>query len=318
MDHFECLKALVDLGASEEVVDWTAAFLYQRKMSVKVREARSVPRTVLGGSPQGSILGGFLFCCTTNCFAALDSPELPREDDGSSTGSSTDSTNSLSRDSDSIERTVTRELGVERILEREVDIYEGIVSSTPTTRGQFVDFRPPRELLDLSSDLASDEDEPFQFLRARPFNPLDSTIAGDGSGTEEGINIVNSACPDPIKSYVYVDDFNTVEKLRLSDAARHLTTDKQRIRVRALKSELQFARAAELAADIGMRVNNKKTQVLCIHSDKSSQITSYINAEDGAIESGNELKILGFYFSSEPNAIKHAMVTIEKFYRVRS
>ena len=71
MDHLKCLEALTDLGASEESVDWTAAFLYGRKMSVKIGSTRSVPRTVPGGSPQGSILGNFLFCITTNAFAEL-------------------------------------------------------------------------------------------------------------------------------------------------------------------------------------------------------------------------------------------------------
>ena len=56
MDHGKCLEALGKLGASEEVVKWTASFLYNRKMSVKIRQARSKPRIVPGGSPQGSIL----------------------------------------------------------------------------------------------------------------------------------------------------------------------------------------------------------------------------------------------------------------------
>ena len=35
-------------------------------MSVKIGKTQSVPRTVPGGSPQGSILGNYLFCATTD------------------------------------------------------------------------------------------------------------------------------------------------------------------------------------------------------------------------------------------------------------
>ena len=36
MDHVKCLEALSDMGASDESLDWTAAFLFGRKMSVKI------------------------------------------------------------------------------------------------------------------------------------------------------------------------------------------------------------------------------------------------------------------------------------------
>ena len=161
-------------------------------------------------------------------------------------------------------------------------------------------------------DLLSDEEDSFQFLRPRPFNPLDTTVEEEEAAGEV-VNIPLSACADPIKSYV--DDFNTVENLRLGEALRHVTTGRQRIKVRALKSEMQFVRVGELAEEIGMKVNNNKTQTLCIHSDKSSEVSSYINAGSGTVESGEMLKILGLYFNTEPNAIKHVTVTIEKFYR---
>ena len=40
-------------------------------MSVRVEKSCSTPRTVPGGFPQGSILGNFLFCTTTNVFTEL-------------------------------------------------------------------------------------------------------------------------------------------------------------------------------------------------------------------------------------------------------
>ena len=72
MCHHKCLQALDNLGATSIARDWTAAFLYQQTMSVKFGETFSTPRNVPGGSPQGSILGNFLFCATTNEFAELE------------------------------------------------------------------------------------------------------------------------------------------------------------------------------------------------------------------------------------------------------
>ena len=49
----------------------------------------------------------------------------------------------------------------------------------------------------------------------------------------------------------------------------------------------------KLAVEINMKVNEKKTQVLCIHANKSSEVTSYIRTESGDINSSDQLKILG-------------------------
>ena len=79
VDHNECIKALLAHGASETSVNWTAAFLHGRRMSVRLRKTLSQPRPVPGGSPQGSILGNFLFCITTDQFSRL-AEEINEED----------------------------------------------------------------------------------------------------------------------------------------------------------------------------------------------------------------------------------------------
>ena len=114
---------------------------------------------------------------------------------------------------------------------------------------------------------------------------------------------------------VYIDDFNTIEKVRITDSQSHITTQKRKIFVHALKSEKQFGVVKTLAEDLNMKVNSKKTQVLCINANSDSKVTSYINTAEGRINSGDYLKILGFHFSSAPNAIHHVTITIDKFYR---
>ena len=64
-----------------------------------------------------------------------------------------------------------------------------------------------------------------------------------------------------------------------------------------------------------MRVNEKKTQVLCIHGSNFREITSYVSAtQTEKITSGKMLKILGFLFDSNPNAVFHVTNLIDKFY----
>ena len=70
LDFLHCLEALAAKGASSEIIGIVASFLTSRTMSVKVGQALSKPRVVLGGVPQGSILGVFLFNSTIDSFEA--------------------------------------------------------------------------------------------------------------------------------------------------------------------------------------------------------------------------------------------------------
>ena len=62
MDHWICLRSLREKGAHPHLVGLVAAFLFERKMTVRVGSEFSAPRTVNGGAAQGSLLGPYLFC----------------------------------------------------------------------------------------------------------------------------------------------------------------------------------------------------------------------------------------------------------------
>ena len=212
MDHHHCLFALSDLGASDTSIDWVASFLHGRTMSVKIHGVMSKPRTVPGGSPQGSILGNFLFCATTDRFANLDVVLISAIAPGQAAQAAH--------------------------LRKVPILYLGFnppvnAMSTPSSRGQFASFVPPRSLLDLSGEYQSDE-ENFEFFRIRNRYEFDSSSEED---IETEVNVPDTLCPDPLVKMVYIDDYNSIEKIRIAEAESHITVHKRKIHVLAQKSE---------------------------------------------------------------------------------
>ena len=65
LDRYDCLRQLKRLGASNVSSYISRSFLTNRKMGVKINGVLSDPKGLNGGSPQGSILGCFLYCITT-------------------------------------------------------------------------------------------------------------------------------------------------------------------------------------------------------------------------------------------------------------
>ena len=284
MHHYRCLEALERLGAENITIKWVSSFLYRRTMAVKIGDVLSRPRTVPGGSPQGSILGNFLFCATTDCFTELDDNRSNVSDDGVTLPNPEEPRSSPPAP-------------------------PPYVASTPTTRGQFAQFRPPACFNDLDGSFQSD-DESFHFFRFGRINPLDST---DEEEDEEDISITGVE-NGIVESYVYIDDFNSIEPISLANAPSHITTHKCRIKVRAARSERLFGKINALATEIGMQVNSKKTQMLCVHPCIHNHVETYIRAGEDKIESTESLKILGFSFNNKPNANYHVRGLIERFY----
>ena len=63
-----------------------------------------------------------------------------------------------------------------------------------------------------------------------------------------------------------------------------------------------------------MKVNPLKTQSLCIAASSSNHCSSHIFGPGGErIESGNRLKLLGFYFDNKPTPQAHVDHMVSKF-----
>ena len=70
LDFDHCLRCLHTKGANGKLLAIIASFLSGRVMRVKVGSVLSPPRSVLGGVPQGSLLGVFLFNLSIDDFEA--------------------------------------------------------------------------------------------------------------------------------------------------------------------------------------------------------------------------------------------------------
>ena len=64
-----------------------------------------------------------------------------------------------------------------------------------------------------------------------------------------------------------------------------------------------------------MQINNNKTQIVCISGATEAKVEASIDpGQAGAINSGESLKIVGFWFGSRPDVAVHVEKMMAKFY----
>ena len=294
MSHPHCINALKKYGASDLSIDMVSAFLYGRTMRVKVGSALSNPRTVPGGSPQGSILGNFLFCVATRELGELGETE--------SEGNSEQDENSLGDGS-----TVSFERN-------------GISGSDVSGDGDGVLMSPisrPGGLGLASNDSSNTSNDSFDFryFCKRPTILEDTVLSARWNQDDIDAYLGTPAgwTERPLAVKVYIDDLNNIEKVKQSTAISIISDHKTTILPHAVKSETNFGLIKSRAEEMGMRVNAGKTQLLCISSNNVCRVQSYIRFDGEEIRSSSELKILGFWFGSKPNVDVHVNKLLSKF-----
>ena len=245
MGHRECLSQLRRLGASETSCRIVQAFLIDRTSTIKVDENNEAVRRILGGSPQGSVLGCFLYCCTTQQLD-VSVPGVPGQ-----VGGAHHDADSGDDEGEPQQESTGLELGEET---------DEIRIATTIRTG------------------LEEEDE-------APGPPAHHPLPALG----------------PVHIQKYIDDTTITEVCPLSTARRHISAANPIEEIRAMGIERSFNGIIRLANDIGMVVNTKKTQLLCLGPNNGYDTRSEIFLESGErICSSDGMKLLGFQFDSTP------------------
>ena len=289
MDHSTCIRALENKQVPQNVLGVVRAFLFNRKMAVHVNGSVSKVMNAPGGAPQGSVMGSYLFCAATESFLNADGGDL-LHDFGNN----------------GLDVSMRTEEGNEHPNRNQDPI-------SPIAPPHEWLERPPWDELDLSSS-----EESSDSIHLGPRRPgqrlLDTTIGSDRpsqSALESFLQLDEwTRTPPTVKAYI--DDFNVVEKIRTTAAICHVTTNRTAYEVHSPESEKLFHDVKREAEDIGMIVNDSKTQLLCIHPS-GKHMNSYIRAGGETLKSRDTLKILGFTFGQTPDASANTAMIVRKF-----
>ena len=129
-----------------------------------------------------------------------------------------------------------------------------------------------------------------------------SRDAASSSSDDEGAGLL-----DEDAAFKYIDDTTKFSAVSLSEAIRHVTTGPTKEVVWPVALERGLHEMKTKAEDIGMRINVRKTQLLCISPNNGCCTSAMI------IASGETLKLVGFTFGSEPSAGAHVVAIREDF-----
>ena len=259
----------------------------------------SEPRTVTGGSPQGSILGNLLFTLTTDFLTDGIGYGGPSPNDAtcqSSANSSGSERDELVFPLDlSLARIVgdqPSELRVDNItVESEHDDSSlfsrtSFSQSTPTNRGQFAKFVPPGNLVNacLSGNYSSTTGMTFVYMDGIRnaaigdiLSELLSAVTTSRSASNYEFNPPLTNNFSGLAAQTYIDDTNGFECLRLKDGKMHYRDGKPSVSIHARRGEIFFNEDRERSSKIGMKINASKTQLLCFYGGNDVNVRSYID-----------------------------------------
>ena len=85
----------------------------------------------------------------------------------------------------------------------------------------------------------------------------------------------------------YIDDFNAVKNIYKKNPIHLFSTSKPASSVCVIKSEILYEEVKRCANSIGMKVNAKKMQLLCICATGRSDISTFVaSPTDGTLNLG--------------------------------
>ena len=108
-----------------------------------------------------------------------------------------------------------------------------------------------------------------------------------------------------VVTFKYIDDTTAFEAVPLSTSTKHFTAGPTAESVQPLGLADTLATVAGNAEDIGMRVNVKKTQLLCISPNNGCLTSAVIQASGETIRSSTTMRLVGFTFGASPSTDAH-------------
>jgi hypothetical protein len=117
---------------------------------------------------------------------------------------------------------------------------------------------------------------------------------------------------DEIAVNKFVDDFLAIERILKTDGFDIYEEQSPTRMLHASGSQEMFNSLKRRAKEVGLTINEEKTQLLCISDSRGYETRSFIELGN-RMTSGEEMKILGFYFHSRPDAAAHVSHLKEKY-----
>ena len=117
----------------------------------------------------------------------------------------------------------------------------------------------------------------------------------------------------PLGSFKYIDDTTVTETVDIENCIRHITATNPTELIPALHLGPFFAALIVAAEAIGMRINCKKTQLLCFSPDNGYLAWSKLRGDDGDILSNSVMKLLGYVLGTGPGATDQVDLIKKKF-----
>lgn len=110
---------------------------------------------------------------------------------------------------------------------------------------------------------------------------------------------------DPLKGVKFIDDMTGHEKCNIALGFFTISMAKENRLLWARQSESYFQNIRTNCDLRGMKVNDLKTQLLCLTSAINYDVRSFIRLPDGQLTSGDTLKVVGFTFGQRPGPAEH-------------
>ena len=283
VSYQHCLKAFEKKNASSPILRLLATFLTNRTMSVRVGSAWSEPLDVNGGCPQGSILGVFLFNVTTEDleeeFEDFEKRRVP--DTGDLPPAPLPVAPGAARASTSAGEPPTRPVTSSPVRRSSPSF-----PLSPIGGGAFRMAGARRVRLELGVRNA-----PSPFIQP----PAETKI-----GTQVLVN-------KRVRVFKYVDDNITCEKLNFGNVVVQDSSEYGQCKIRqAVSSQNAFFSITGAAKKKGMKVNESKTNLLCVSDSLNFKSLAYFNGSNNErIECSRSIKILGFYLTDRTGVSMH-------------